>query len=781
MDVDCVRADALRFTSAVSWVGMSNAISQIEHNEPSIEETSIQRRRIRLVLALVAILVTAEFALWEVRGDDERPWWVHFLAPPISLAAGLRCLRTIGGLVGHERRAWIFFALGAFSYLIGELIWASYSAVYGDPLPSPYWFDLFYPLTPICLVTGLWYYQLSEARNTAKLVQVGNFGIIFSVILAVYLISYFDSLHVDLDLGIAVLARLYDVAYLAPPAFGLSVVYRSTSGSRRRVLILLCLSFGALAVMAANYDALLTVSGWQNLDWGIVMVGSFGCFLYWAAFEQDQKGSAESCEVFPQGFDEHPAQWESLIPSFVFTLAVAAAFAFRNLFTTEMAPYITVASMLFVISLGVRNWYGHQLEVESLAQVRQSEARLQRANRDLWEEMKTRTQMQEELRQSQKMEALGQLTGGVAHEFNNLLGIITTSSELSRMMLEAKEDVAENLKVIERAAARGGALTQRLLSMLRQQDLKPEHLDVASLLDGMKSMLQVTLGDNIRLEMEKPSKIWSCLADKAQLESAILNLAINARDAMTKTGVLSIRSMNVTLDETYAQQHPESHPGEYVTISMRDTGEGIAADALQKVFEPFYTTKRPGEGTGLGLSMVYGFVKQSGGHVAIESEEQSGTEVRLYFPSSDHLVGQAEVEPPESIPRGRGESLVVVEDEPDVRKFVTALLQRLGYQATAAADGVEALALLERLGGVDLLLSDVVLPAGLSGVELVKRTGERWPGVKLLLMSGYAARVLKHYGDLQGKVELLHKPFTQSELAQAVRRVLDEGKVLERS
>jgi len=495
------------------------------------------------------------------------------------------------------------------------------------------------------------------------------------------------------------------------------------------------------------------------------------CFLYMAAFEQDQIASSGEPA---RDVEDRSSHFETLLPPIAVTLVILMAYLLRDRITSGQFPYMAYAAMLFVASLGVRNWWGYRVEAQARAQAMASEAELQVANRELWDEMKVRARVQEELRQSQKMEALGQLTGGVAHDFNNLLSIILGNVELARRKVHDGEDIDRNLDQAARAANRGAAMTQHLLALSREQALLPQTIDLGELLGSMRNLLGVTLGGHISLDIADHDDIGMCTADPGQLETVILNLAINARDAMSEGGSLRIEFESVALDEDDVMSNPGARPGDFIVVSVRDTGSGMSAEVLARVFDPFFTTKGQGEGTGLGLSMVYGFAKQSGGLVTIESEEGVGTLVRLYLPRAEEELGDRAADDDSEVPRGHGESVLVVEDEPAVRELVISLLEELGYRVDGAGDGPEALAILDVTQHVDLLLSDVVLPGGISGVQLTREVKRRRPEVRILLMSGYAAGTLKKEGRLDPGVVLLPKPFQQIDLARRVREVLDE-------
>ena len=402
------------------------------------------------------------------------------------------------------------------------------------------------------------------------------------------------------------------------------------------------------------------------------------------------------------------------------------------------------------------------------------------ANENLRDEIAQRERVEEALRQAQKMEAIGQLTGGVAHDFNNLLQVIKGNLE---MMLRrhgragAEPELVRMGESAMRAADRAAILTQRLLAFARRQPLAPTPIDANQLVAGMSDLLGRTLGEAVNLQTVGASGLWQTLADANQLESALLNLAVNARDAMPHGGTLTIETANAHLDEAYVQmQQPEDlRAGQYVMVAVTDTGHGMAPEVLRKVFEPFFTTKEIGQGTGLGLSQVYGFVRQSGGHVKIYSEPGQGTTVRLYLPrllasdtDSDEPGTQREVPA-----TGGSETVLVAEDEDDVRTFTVATLRELGYRVLPAADGHAALRLLRIHTGIDLLFTDIGLPGALNGSQLADVAKALLPDLRVLLTTGYAPNAVANDGRVDPGMELVAKPFTQAELARKVREVLD--------
>jgi PAS domain S-box-containing protein len=384
-------------------------------------------------------------------------------------------------------------------------------------------------------------------------------------------------------------------------------------------------------------------------------------------------------------------------------------------------------------------------------------------------------QTQAQLVQAQKMEGLGQLTGGIAHDFNNLLTVIQGSIDLIERRVRAGDaNVARYIEAARRGVDRAASLTQGLLAFARRQPLEPQPLDPNKLVAGMAELLRRTLGESIAIQSVLAGELWWVSVDRNQLESAILNIAINARDAMPDGGKLTIETANSYLDERYGAANEEVAPGEYVLIALSDTGRGMPADALHKVFEPFYTTKQ--EGTGLGLSQVYGFVKQSNGHVKIYSEPGHGTTVKIYLPKLEGVVAPqvARVERPL---RGstRQETILVVEDDADLRGFTMEMLHELGYRVLGAGDARSALQGLEEEPAVDLLFTDVALPNGVNGRQLADEAVRMRPAIRVLYTTGYARNAIVHHGRLDPGVELLPKPYTQPDLARRVREVLDRN------
>ena len=380
---------------------------------------------------------------------------------------------------------------------------------------------------------------------------------------------------------------------------------------------------------------------------------------------------------------------------------------------------------------------------------------------------------EDRLRRSQRMEAIGQLTGGIAHDFNNLLAIILGNLELLLETDDLSPDVRSlGLEAMD-ASERGAELVRRLLAFARKQQLEPRAFNLNDRLPDIVQLLGRTLGEAVQIHTRAAADLSDALADPSQVDDAVVNLAINARDAMPDGGILIIETANVFLDEEYADQHLDVTAGEYVMLAVTDTGAGMTADVAARALEPFFTTKPAGRGTGLGLSQVYGFVKQSGGHVSIYSEPGHGTTVKIYLPRS--VSAEQAAAPPRarggSLPTGT-ESILVVEDNPDVRRLVRRQLTELGYTIHEASNGPEALTMLRSRLAVDLMFTDIIMPEGMTGYELAGQARDSRPGLKILFTSGYTAIGAAQDRE-RGDVPLLSKPYRKSELAHFIRSALD--------
>ncbi len=440
----------------------------------------------------------------------------------------------------------------------------------------------------------------------------------------------------------------------------------------------------------------------------------------------------------------------------------------------------------------VERWFGSCTDISEIVTARETLARsredleamiaqrtaeLAQANAQLSAEIAERVKTEEQLRQAQKMEAVGQLTGGVAHDFNNLLTVIIGNLEAAeRRIPEHQTDIATFLDYARQGALRGATLTQRLLAFSRRQPLDPRPTDINRLVGGMSELLRGTLGERVRVETVLAGGLWWTEVDTNQLESAILNLAVNARDAMPGGGKLTIETANAHLDEAYAAANDEISAGQYVMIGVSDNGEGMSGDTLAHAFEPFFTTKGPGEGTGLGLSQVYGFVKQSGGHVKIYSEPGEGTSLKIYLP---RLPPTQETPPepqpaPTRAPRRAGLSVLVVEDDHDVRRYATDVLLGLGYEVMEAGSGEDALDILTGPRRVDLLFTDMILGSEITGRQVADRARLVRPSLRVLFTTAFARNAVLHNGRLERGEALLTKPYSHADLAGKVRDVLEQ-------
>lgn len=429
--------------------------------------------------------------------------------------------------------------------------------------------------------------------------------------------------------------------------------------------------------------------------------------------------------------------------------------------------FIGATVAVFVIALA-------QKQMNALTESRDS---LRRAYNQLIEETTRRESLEAQLRQSQKLEALGQLTGGIAHDFNNMLAVIVASLNILRRKLERKESGVEEL--IDSAldgTERAGNLVHRLLAFARMQPLNPEPLDANEFVSGISEILQRALGGSVRLETALATDLWPTKVDANELENAILNLAVNARDAMPDGGSLTIETSNVHIDDAYAAQNPDARAGHYVMVAVADTGQGMPPDVAAKAFDPFFTTKPVGKGTGLGLSQVHGFVRQSGGHVTISSEAGRGTRVTLYLPRHVDGADAPQPEPEaklEDFPRGKpAEIILVVEDDDSARRATSQGVRELGYTVLEANDGKEALQIIRKRADISLMIAEAATP-GLDGGQLAREAVFRRHALQLLFVTGSSPDAITRDAVFDAKVSVLTKPFTLAQLARKIRETLD--------
>ncbi len=432
----------------------------------------------------------------------------------------------------------------------------------------------------------------------------------------------------------------------------------------------------------------------------------------------------------------------------------------------------TEREIIAISEVAERSW-SHIQRVRAEAELRDANANLEQR---IEERTKALVATEEALRQSQKMEAIGQLTGGLAHDFNNMLAAVLGGLNLVDRRVKQKryDEIDQYLALAQQGVGRAASLTQRLLAFARRQTLAPVNTNVDDLVAGMQDMIDRALGPTIELTMCRTEGLGATMVDAPQLENALLNLCINARDAMPEGGKLIIETANVSVDVIDAARR-DLKPGRYILLSVTDTGIGMPPDVVERVFEPFYTTKPLGQGTGLGLSMVYGFIRQSGGQIRIHSEVGKGTRIELYLPRTEGATKAAQIDAarPEA-GDGAGEIILLIEDEQPIREMVSDVLEEAGYRVICAEDGRSGVERLQHLPGIDLLITDVGLPGGLNGRQVADIGRSRWPGLKTLFITGYAANVSVGAGHLEAGMAVLTKPFNMDDIIHRVREILDE-------
>ncbi|MER8490274.1 CHASE3 domain-containing protein [Mesorhizobium australicum] len=451
----------------------------------------------------------------------------------------------------------------------------------------------------------------------------------------------------------------------------------------------------------------------------------------------------------------------------------AAAVAARDEHTDRVEAWLRIGSLAALLAIFLLAAYTIRQSRRRFHEVVVAQQELMRKNIELGNEIQTREKAESQMRQMQKMEAVGQLTGGIAHDFNNMLAVILSAMNLAQRKLKRGEhDIEKLVEAATDAASRAADLTSRLLAFSRLQPLAPQVVDINGLLTGMSDLLRRTLGEGIRIETVLAGGLWKTRADPSQIENAILNLAVNSRDAMDNEGKLTIETVNSHLDDGYASTHAEVTPGQYVMIAVTDTGAGMSPETIARAFEPFFTTKPVNKGTGLGLSQVFGFVKQSGGHVKIYSEPGEGTTIKVYLP---RFFGAEEPATPVGRDKSTAkvtETILVVEDDARVRASTTDIMRELGYIVIHAGSGPEALQKLAATPGIALLFTDIVMPV-MNGRKLAEEALARQPGLKVVFTTGFTRNAVVHNGVLDHDVHFLAKPFTIEQLAAKLRDVLD--------
>jgi signal transduction histidine kinase/ActR/RegA family two-component response regulator len=447
----------------------------------------------------------------------------------------------------------------------------------------------------------------------------------------------------------------------------------------------------------------------------------------------------------------------------------------RERLTSQWLTVGLLAGLAAIIVVALGGLRVHRRQLDELAEARDA---AELAYREVLAETEARTEAEGQLRQLQKMESIGQLTGGIAHDFNNMLAVVIGSLDIAQRRSDDRERVARSISNAREGAERAAALTARLLAFSRQQPLAPVALDANRLVAGMSELLHRSLGETIEVETVLAAGLWPTYADAGQIENALLNLAVNGRDAMPDGGRLTIETANAHLDDAYARANVDVTAGQYVMIGVTDTGIGMSPEVIAKAFDPFFTTKPVGKGTGLGLSQVFGFAKQSGGHVAIYSELGQGTTVKLYLPRSRVAIAEpAGRIDTAMLPSGRSDEIIlVVEDEQRVRHFSVDALRDLGYTAISAPSPLRALTILDEQPSIALLFTDVVMPE-MDGRRLADRARIKRPELKVLFTTGYTRNAVVHNGTLDAGVAFLPKPFTVAQLAMKVRETIDGGGV----
>jgi signal transduction histidine kinase len=451
----------------------------------------------------------------------------------------------------------------------------------------------------------------------------------------------------------------------------------------------------------------------------------------------------------------------------------AAQLADRLAHAETIETRLSQASILALLGVFAVAGYGAFTARRMLNDVSAAQMQLDQTNSALHQEIDTREAAEAQVRQMQKMEAVGQLTGGIAHDFNNMLAVIISAMNLAqRKLARGESDIGKLVEAATDAASRAANLTARLLAFSRQQPLAPTVIDANRLVTGMSDIMRRSLGEAIQIETILAGGLWRTFADTSQLENALLNLAVNARDAMAEGGRLTVETANAHLDERYSAAHTEVTPGQYVMIAVTDTGTGMPPEIVAKALEPFFTTKGINKGTGLGLSQVYGFVKQSGGHLKIYSEVGDGTTVKIYLPRYFGEEAQEEVRKSPDLAKRPTETVLVVEDDARVLAGTVAALRELGYTVVHAGDGAEALVKLDAEPGIGLLFTDVVMP-GMNGRKLAEVARAKRPELKVLFTTGFTKNAVVHNGVLDHGVDFIAKPFTIDMLAAKIREVLD--------
>jgi NO-binding membrane sensor protein with MHYT domain/CheY-like chemotaxis protein len=642
------------------------------------------------------------------------------LSVVIATAASYTALDLAGrgrASAGRARQAW----LGAAAIAMGGGIWSMhFVAMLAFIMPMPVAYDVgltALSLVVAVLVTGVGFAIVSPAQTGWREITVA--GLFMGA--GICAMHYIGMAAMEMEAGINYAPLVVAASYLI--AAGASIVG-------------LWLAF-ATKSLSERVAAAIAM--------GVAISGMHYTGMAAATFETDHAA--------------HGVVGLSTLAQINLALAVSA--------TTFLILFLAVVSSIVDRRLAA-------LSLREAQKLRESEERYRRLYEALQNETTQREHAEAALRQMQKMEAVGQLTGGIAHDFNNILTVVVGNLDAVVRGLAPENELRRRAESALRGALRAADLTRQLLAFGRRQTLAPRRINVNQLVVGLSAMLTRTLGEKIKVETILAGAVWPCVVDPNQLEAALLNLALNARDAMPQGGKLAIQTANMHFDHSYTTRYEGIDPGDYVMLAVSDTGAGIPKEHLRKVFEPFFTTKEIGKGSGLGLAQVYGFVKQSGGHVTVYSEVGTGTTVRVYL-RREHVAEEAAKRSAhsEEAPLARsGEQILVVEDDPAVRDFSVETLRELGYGVLAAEDAPAALQLITTHRGIHLMFTDIGLP-GMNGRTLAEIVCKRHPAIKILYTTGYAGAALAIDGTLGTDDSVLQKPFTRETLAERIRAVLD--------
>jgi signal transduction histidine kinase/CheY-like chemotaxis protein len=711
------------------------------------------------ITAAVAVFAAGnygfDFATWTIH------WWADTAWTTTSLIVGLRCFFTAERLTGHHKTAWNLWGIGCFSWFGGMIMWDYLELILGvmTPFPAPSDFG-FIALAPF-FIAGMFYYRSAIPTFPITLTQIGNLGVIFCAILISEQIILFQSIQKNTESWWYLSTALsYPILYMSAFFFGLICLWLYVWGHERRILLFITVGIAVHGFVDTLYAYSLLGKTYETGSYlDVYWIIGFA-FIYWAALEQDiLSDDTEDRAGLRDTTGEHLREWEFLIPAIAIFGVLLTAFLFREELDTRILELIFPVSVVLVVFLALKGWWGQQLEKQS------HQERLQALD--------ALRESQEQFRQAQKMEAMGRLSGGIAHDFNNLLTAIQGYGAILTERLGPRHPLIPYVSGILRAAEGGASLTNQLLLFSRRKVLNLVVMNLNEVLLQLRDMLQRIIGEDIRLVTAPDPALGYIKADRGQMEQVIMNLAVNARDAMTQGGEIRIETRNVVLNEADVSRYIDLKSGVYVLLSVSDTGTGMDQETQSHIFEPFFTTKDATKGTGLGLSTIYAIVTQSDGHIEVISEPGQGATFKIYLPRVERPVEDPKPQEVSSPPASGLETILVVEDDPMLRELFGETLRSRGYRVLEASQGQEALT---RYGAssdpIDLLITDVVMPQ-MNGPMLVQQLIPHRPLMKVLFISGYTGEVADHLKILESEIPFLQKPFTPSSLSSKIREVLD--------